>query len=136
MPTKIISYESRKELHLVGCEDVSLCLGNTWAARTINGSTIVKAKVLNSGRPLGRSSRSDTDYLNTRGDATYTYSFEVDSAAFAANTPIWLNSLTCADIREVIPYSCLTEAIWAAAATGTGAQGPQGAVGAQGPQGA
>jgi hypothetical protein len=132
MSLKTISFLSKKELPIVGCETVGLCLGSGWAAKTASGSSLIVATVQNSGRRLAGATE-DKDYLNVRGNEVYEYAVEVNSNQFASHSPPWIDSLTCADISEIFPYGCVAAAIVTA---GQGTQGAQGATGAQGAQGA
>lgn len=99
-----IIYRTPKLFSVVGCEEVGLCLDDSWSAKTVSGAPFIKATVLNNGRPIGYFDL-DTIWENVRGNDLYQFSLVYDNTQITNPS---VDIVTCAEITGLLD-SCLVD---------------------------
>lgn len=105
MATVTIPYQSSVYIPVAPgcCSEVILCLDASWAEKTVSGSQLVVATIQNSGRRLYG---EDDPIRNVRCVKVYQYTLKIDLTQFERE-----EAPTCADINEIMPYSCTVQSI-------------------------
>lgn len=124
MAIQNLRYVSDVFIPTKGCTEVTLCLTDDWAGRTVNGTPLVVAEIQNAGRFLGsRGMPRVPEFENPRCNDKYQYSLAIDDSQFLEETPGNPYVLDCADILEISPYACTNDALLDAANAGGGGGG-------------
>lgn len=98
MALQKVIWQTKKYLGTFACEDVALCLNDSWAGTTVSGVDIIFGTIQNNGRPLGpRGQRVPPPWENPRGVEMYQYEIVYDDAQITGAEPL----VTCADIGDV-----------------------------------
>lgn len=112
MAIKKLSYNSKVYLPVYECQDVALCLDDSFAAKTVSGKPILLAKIDMAGRYLGPMIGAPKIlWENPRGLDLYQYDISFDDAQLL-NDPLSGQPfiVLCSDIDSVFD-ACVAKLI-------------------------
>lgn len=105
-----VTYPSNVYIPLSACGEVYLCLTSEWDALTTSGIGLVLATVENTSRKLDGHVIPGYEF-DPRANDVHQYVFTYDDTQIT--DPV-TDVIECADIVEVIPYSCTVGKLLAA----------------------
>ena len=103
MAIQTVNFNSKRFVSTYACQEVVLCLSDTWISRTDSGFGWVYGNLQNNGRYLGIGRPPfPPSFENVRADDVYQYTIDVDDDQFNDTF-----TLTCEDILDISPDACL-----------------------------
>ena len=112
MAIKKLSYNSKVYLPYIECQNVALCLDDSFAAKTVSGKPIVLAKIDTNGRYLGPMiDYPEVIWKNPRGMDLFQYGIIYDDAQLLID-PLTTQPfvVSCSDIDDIFS-ACVAKLI-------------------------